>query len=106
MAETLVEALGEADLPSDADVSAYFATMPRPHPPRYRNRVAKDADALLPILARFASPEVKREVLRQLLGEERHYCLFCRTDWVEKCQQRGHRKWLLVDPHLPPSEAR
>lgn len=49
-----------------------------------------------------ASPEVKREVLRTLLGEGRYYCLFCRTDWVEKCQQRGHRKWLLVDPHLAP----
>jgi len=31
--------------------------------------VANTADTLLPILARFASPEVKREVLRALLRE-------------------------------------
>lgn len=33
-------------------------------------RVAADCDLLFTTMARFASPEVKREVLRQLLGEQ------------------------------------
>ena len=51
--ETLVEALEKAG------VGAYSAD--------YRGMVARDADPIFKILARFASPEVKREVLRALI---------------------------------------
>ena len=54
-AETLVEALEEAG------VGTYSA--------EYRGMVARDAEAILKVSARFASPEAKREVLRTLLAE-------------------------------------
>ena len=54
-AETLVEALEKAG------VGTYSA--------EYRGMVARDAEAILKVSARFASPEVKREVLAILIGE-------------------------------------
>ena len=53
--ETLVEALVEAG------VGTYSA--------EYRGMVARDAEAILKVSARFASLEVKREVLTALIGE-------------------------------------
>ena len=65
--ETLVEALGKMyGFPERVDSS-------------FTRGVAADADRLLPILARFASPEAKREVLRLLLDER---CkVLSSTDW-------------------------
>lgn len=54
-AETLVEALEKAG------VGTYSA--------EYRGMVARDAEAILKVSARFASLEVKREVLAALIGE-------------------------------------
>lgn len=53
--ETLVEALEKAG------VGTYSA--------EYRGMVARDAEAILKVSARFASPEAKREVLATLLRE-------------------------------------
>lgn len=53
--ETLVEALEKAG------VGTYSA--------EYRGMVARDAEAILKVSARFASPEAKREVLAALIGE-------------------------------------
>ena len=55
MAETLVEALYRVDVGCGYDC---------------RLALAVDADLIFKTTARFAAPEVKREVLRQLLGEQ------------------------------------
>lgn len=62
MAETLVEALDKmvAALPFNCPEGVCLVCL---------KRQAEVRDSLLPILAAHASPEVKRVLLRQLLGE-------------------------------------
>ena len=76
--ETLVEALEKAGFPSakaeEAMIRAFVAIpgdtrIPEARLIVTREAVAQDADDVFKVLARFASPEVKREVLRTLLGE-------------------------------------
>lgn len=63
MAETLVEALEKAGVPSNCGPGCDQCD-------ETRLVMVMDADTLLPILARFASPEVKREVLVALKAWE------------------------------------
>ena len=76
--ESLVAALEEAGVPSEAAdrerIRVFFEARGEILVPEVRDRmtraiIATDADLLLPILLRHASPEAKAAALRGLLGE-------------------------------------